>query len=58
MCLLLDEKTARIWNFEWVQNKDLKSRLMKYSILNKPEIATLKPFIERSEFDAFWKGYD
>ena len=58
MCLLLDEKSDSIWNFEWIANKDLKNKLKKYSIINKPEIASLKPYIERAEFDAFWKGYD
>lgn len=58
MCRLLEPKGNSLWNFDWIKTDDLRKRLEGYSIINHVEIDTLKPYIERSEFDAFWKGYD
>lgn len=58
LCQSLYEKSDQIWNFEWVGDEGLKEKLNKFSFIDGAEIETLKPYIEREEFDAFWKGYD
>ena len=58
MCQLLEPDAKSIWNFSWIDAEDTRNSLKGYSIIKHIEIDTLKPYIERSEFDAFWKGYD
>lgn len=58
MCRLLTPEGNSLWNFDWIGDKNLREQLTKYSIVNQTEVGTLKPYIERSEFDAFWRGYD
>lgn len=58
MCQLLEPDGKSIWNFSWIEAEDTRNSLKGYSIIEHIEIDTLKPYIERSEFDAFWKGYD
>ena len=58
VCQALHNNSSSIWKFEWVGDEDMKKQLGTYSFINRAEIDTLKPYIERDEFDAFWKGYD
>lgn len=58
MCRVLSPASDPIWNFEWIKDNTMRKYLQNYSIVDRVEIDTLKPYIERSEFDAFWKGYD
>lgn len=58
MCQLLDPASNSIWNFDWIEDQTIRENLGNYSIVDSLEIDNLKPYIERSEFDAFWKGYD
>ncbi len=55
---MCDLKTLRgkLWNFEWVGDKTLRSSLQRYSIVDETKIENLTPYIERSEFDAFWNS--
>ena len=58
MCQILKPEIESIWNFDWIADQGIRDKLRNYSIVDHLEIDTLKPYIERSEFDAFWKGYD
>lgn len=58
MCRMIDPNEQSIWNFDWIGNNSIKQLLKDYAIVDQTKIASLKPYIERSEFDAFWKGYD
>ena len=58
MCRMIEPNEQSIWNFDWVGSDDVKKLLNEYAIVDQTKIASLTPYIERSEFDAFWKGYD
>lgn len=58
MCQQIGSENNSIWNFVWIESKEIRDALDNYAVIDSLEIDTLKPYIERSEFDAFWKGYD
>lgn len=58
MCRLLQPGESSIWNFDWIDTEGVRKLLEGFAIVDQTEISALAPFIERSEFDAFWKGYD
>lgn len=58
MCGLVNGGRESIWNFDWLNDNTQRDRFKNYSVVDATVTKKLKPFIERSEFDAFWKGYD
>lgn len=58
ICLQARNDFPCLWNYEWVTNEALRDGLKKYSVVDRSVLAQLPLKIDRSEFDAFWKGYD
>ena len=58
LCAQINDDHPCLWNFDWVGDEKLRSSLEKYSIVDRAEVDQLPNHIVRSEFDAFWKGYD
>ena len=58
ICNQVQDEFESLWNYDWVGDENLRERLKKYSVIDRSKIAVLPAQIERSEFDAFWKGYE
>jgi RNA-directed DNA polymerase len=58
ICQQIQDCDVCLWNYQWVDDPDLRKRLETYSVVDRSAIEELPVKIERSEFDAFWKGYD
>lgn len=58
ICKQINDRHECLWNYEWVEEESLRKQLEDYSVVDRSKLADLPSQIERSEFDAFWKGYD
>ncbi len=58
MCRLVSSEQKTIWNFDWIGDTQIRKTLEVYSIVDRSSMEDLSKTIKRSEFDAFWKGYE
>jgi hypothetical protein len=58
ICQQIQDTHPCLWNYDWVDDVDLRNRLAAYSVVDHSKLGMLPVQIERSEFDSFWKGYD
>jgi hypothetical protein len=58
ICHQMGDDHTCLWNYEWVGDEELRMALKKYSVVDRAAVDALPNHIDRSEFDAFWKGYD
>jgi RNA-directed DNA polymerase len=53
LCKLVSEKSAPIWNIEWIKSKDLKEIMEKNNIIDEERLKKMNLFIQAEEVDLF-----